>query len=363
MINRMGFPKKNYASLFATLTMACLTVACTKAPKSDDSGSGDSSGKYIYVASGTVYAGNGITPSTASKTIAKYDMNGTFLSLVRDYSNSSSDSPAAIIDYDSTRLLVLIENTAGRRVEYVNKDGSGVTTVFSNTTNLNAVVHSFILDYSNQFLIAKNTGIEKMQYSGNQTVGPAGGTYISNPAGACATTNTLVVDVKAAPSPYNFVLYAHAAASPNNKVVAIKATGYGAAGDCLAATPAAPTTGHYPTSLLMHSSGVLFVGYGNNTGLIHQIYAFNPTFTSTTADFGSNASSAAFNDLSVLQGISRMIEMPDGSILVSAAGPTMNTIERFTYNSTTGALTRVGNVPFIGPAIFTRSVSGLLIAN
>lgn len=338
------------------------TIGCTKAPKGSGSDDGGGSGKYIYVASGSAYVGNGITPTTASKTIAKYDTSGNYVGLVKDYSNSSADNIADIKDYDSTRLLVLIENTGGRRVEFVAKDGSGnINNIFSFSGG--TAVRSLFLSYTNHFILSRTATIEKYQWSGSPAPNPNGGTpYITNPGGTCGTS-TNIVQTTAAPSPYNFILYTNAAASPNNRVVAIKAGGYGSASDCLASTPTAPTVNHWPTALLMHSSGVLFVAYGNNTGAVHQIYAFNPTFTATTASFGSNPSAPAFNDLGILQGISTMVEMPDGTILVAAAGPTMNTVERLQYDATTGLLSRVTSGPFIGPTIFTRSVSGIAVGN
>ncbi len=360
----MTTQNRTYVSYFAGIAIMTLTLACAKKPtaSTEAAGTGTTSGKHIYVSSGSVNAGLGVTVSTASKTVAKYELDGTYVGLVKDYSSSSSDSPASIIDYDSTRLIALIENTAGRRVEYITKDTGGVSSIFSNITNLNGVVRSFYIDYSGQFLISKTTGIEKMQFAGNQTPGPSGGTFISNPA-SCGTLGTAVVDITKAPAGSDFVIMSHGAASPNNKVAIVKKTGYGVAGDCLSATTVAPTVNHLPTAVLMHSSGVLFVAYSNATGPVHQIYAFNPTFTSTTASIGAWPATPAYNDLSTVLGVSRMMEMPDGSILVASAASTMNTIERFTYSSSTGLLTRVGTTPFIGPTIFSRAVSGMVIGD
>lgn len=334
-----------------------LALACQR-PGSESS---EDLRQYIYVSSGTVYAGPGITPTTPSKTIAKYDMDGNFVSLVKDYSYSAADTPVSLLDYDSNRLLVLIENTSGRRVDMVYKDGSGSYTVFSNNTNLNKVLRGFMLNENNQFIISKSSAIERIQFSGTQVPGPSGGSFISNPAAPCATANSLITGI--ARVPQGHWLLSHAGASPNNKIIAIKKTGYGAAADCLAATSAAPSNNHLPTGLLLHSSGVLFVSFSSNTGAVHQIYAFTPTFTESTVDFGDWPQAPALNDLSLVQGISRMTEMPDGSLLVAAAHPTLNLIEKFRYNEATGELEREGSSPFIGPSIFTRSVSGILITD
>lgn len=345
--------------------MMLMTIGCAKKASTNDaaSGGGGSGTQYIYVSSGTVFAGIGITPAISSKTIAKYTLDGQFVSVVKDYTSSSADSPVDILSYDSTRLISLVENSTGRKVEYIDKTSGSATSIFSNIANLNGIVRSFYLDYSGQFVIAKSSGIEKMQFSGSQTTGPSGGPFIGAATCGAGVSNTAVMAVTPAPSGFDFVIAAHGAASPSNKIFIIKKTGYGAAADCLAYSAAAPTVNHIPTALLMHSSGVLFVSFSSSTGNTHQIYAFTPTFTATTATFPAWPATPALNDLAYAKGISKMAEMPDGSILVASADPTMNVIERFTYDSSTGLLSRVGSAPFLGPSVFTKSVSGLIIAD
>jgi hypothetical protein len=148
----------------------------------------------------------------------------------------------------------------------------------------------------------------------------------------------------------------HAAATPNNKIGLIKSTGYSVVGDCLSAL-AGPTVNHYPTAGILLSTGRLLVAYSNTTGPVNEIYTY--PISATTISAGTSA----FNNVSVLSGVTAMAEMPDGKLLVASATSTFNTIEQFTYDTTTNTLARVGSSAFIPSSIYTRSISALVIAN
>lgn len=111
---------------------SALVVGCAPLESGDDEGSASSSGPYLYIASGTTYAGNGITAATASNTVVRYKLNGGFDALVMDYTANPGDSPVGLADYDADHLLVLVENTSGRRIDKVAKDGSSSSS-FSST--------------------------------------------------------------------------------------------------------------------------------------------------------------------------------------------------------------------------------------
>jgi hypothetical protein len=340
-----------FALAILGLTVSVL-VACTQ-PEEDVEGGAAATGPFIYVASGTAYAGPGVTAATPSQTVARFTLSGTFERVVRDYTANPGDSPVGLVDYSASHILVLVDNTTGRRIELVAKDGSGYSTFLSNGTALNAVVRDIVGTSDGGVLVAKNTAIEKFNSTGTRITQGAN-PYVSAPGGSCATSTTLIPAVTIGPD--NVILMAHAAASPNNQINLISSTGYAVIGDCVTVTEA-PGATHYPTSLLYHSSGKLLAGFGNNTGPIHQIYSYSVTSTTITSPV------QAFNDTSILQGISEMAEMPDGTVLISAAASTFNTIERFTLNPSTGLLARVGTLPLIGPSIFTRSVSGILVTD
>lgn len=308
----------------------------------------------VYVASGTTYGGLGVTMAAPAQTIARYDSHGNFRAVLRDYTSSAGDTPVSILDYDPQNIIALVENTASRRVELIKKDGTGYTTLFTGA-GLSAVLRSMRYDENGALLIARSSATEKYTVNGVRvTMGAAA--FVNAPAGACATATSNMNGVAVGPEGQILISHAFTAASTNNKVMMISKTGYASAADCVAVvTP--PTTAYFPTSLLMHSSGHLLIGYGNNTGAIHQIYSV-PVNSNT---FGTPVK--AFEDISVLQGISNIAELPDGDILVASAAAAFNTIERFSFDPQTGTLTRKGSRPTFLPSIFTRSISSVLVVD
>lgn len=345
--------------LILAAVMSLIVTSCLEKKKEDASQSPSTSPTptatpvgSIYLTSGTVYVGLGITASSPSQTISRFTTDGEFVSILRDYTTTPGDSPVSILDYDQDNILALVENTAGRRVEVIKKDGSGFANLFS-ATAVTTQLRLMRYDSSHQILMSRTAAVEKFTGGGIRI--PLGTlSYVQNPLGSCATMTNNISSLAIGPDGQILIANAFTAASTNNKVAMIAKTGAAVAGDCLAAL-AAPTTSHFPTALLMHSSGHLLVGYGNNTGPIHQIYSVQVN----AASFGTPVK--AFDDVGVLQGISRMAELPSGEVIVASASSAFNTIDRFTFDPATGLLTRVGTAPFISPSIFTRSISDILV--
>lgn len=355
MVRKYGIPFLVYtASVMKLTALLFLTLLLSCSP---DSGSSSGSttaaytGAYIYVASGTTYAGNAIVMSTPVNVVSRFQADGTFDRIIRDYSASPNDTPIALAPYDADHILVAVENAAGRRIEIVAKDGSSFTTWVSNTVALTTQLRDMISSGDGGVLVSKGGAIEKFSSAGARVLSGAN-PYVNAPAAPCATATTLITRMALGPS--GSIFFGHAAASPNNKIDIINPNGYSVATDCYAGL-AGPTANHWPTALLYHSSGYLLVAFGNNTGPINQIYSYTVTSNSISAPV------QAFNNSSVLQGISYLTEDSSGNVYAAAASSSFNTIEKFTFNPTTETLTRVGTVPFIGPNIFTRSVSAILI--
>lgn len=316
-----------------------------------------SSDKHLYVASGSCYGG-GVTVSTGpANTISKYNLEtGAFERVIVDYNQQApGDSPVAIYDYDSSRLLVLVENTGGRRIDIVRKDGGGVASYLYNATAFSAVLRSFILLSDFSILVSKSTAIEKFN-SGKARVTMGANPWVNAPAGTCATSTTLISSVTAHAN--GKIVYTHAAATPNNKIGVIKDTGYAAAADCLGGV-AGPTTLALPTRAMFHSDGKLLVSYGSTTAASNFIYSY--TFNATTGAI--TAPTAAFNDSGVIiNGPSAMAEDPaTGDVYVANVTSTFNTIERFHYAS--GILTRAGGSTFIPSSAYTRCVADMKVMN
>lgn len=307
----------------------------------------------LYVASGACYGG-GVATATGSGTIAVLDPDtGDLRRILVDYgSTSPGDMPVAISDYDDEHILVAVENTGGRRLDLVRKDGAGLFTYLTNTTALNGVLRAMSLSADGTVLVAKSTAIEKFSPS-KARITQGANPYVNAPGGTCATATTMMIDVKTVAN--GKILFAHAAASPNNKIGLIAASGYAVAADCLA-TQAAPATTALPTALLPHSSGKVLAAFGSTTAASNSIQAYD-------LDIVTNAFSGAttaFNDFAILNGVSALTENPaDGSVYAASALSTFNTIERFSFDPATKLLTRMG--PTIGPQYFTKCVAAMKV--
>jgi len=346
---------------FISLIALVLLAQCSSRTASDSSGT---SGQYLYVASGTTFAGTGITMSTQSATVTKFTIDGTYVEVIRDYNDALSftgDTPVGAIDYDEDYLLVAVENAttpAYRRIEKVAKDGSSVATFLMNSaafTTATSIIKDLVFSADGGLLISKgtasaNAAIEKFNASKARIL-IAANPYVRAPAGSCATAQTNFARIVVGPG--GNILAAHAAATANNKVIMVSLNGYTSAADCITAVTG-PTVNHIPTSLLYHSGGKLFVAYASSTGPVHDIYSYDVDATTITNG------ALAYSNVSLVQGVSAMTEGTDGSIFVASAATGFNSVENFTVDSSTGVLTRVGSAPVLSPNLYTRSISAIV---
>jgi len=377
---------KGFLSCWVLATFSSFIMSCSNTAKPTEAAvtppqETTPTQRYLYVASGQCYSGNGITSftgTTASNQVYRISTSTGVKDLqIADYTSSNfntGDSPISLVDDGADGLFVLVENaTTGRRIEKLPKEfAAGPTTFSNNTTMMSAVLRNMIKLADNTLLLSKSTAIEKLTM-GKVRVAIAGSNpYVSNPAGACATTATLITSM--AQLGNGNIVYAHAAASPNNKLALISASGYATAGDCKAAQ-AAPQTTTYPTAMVYISSvKQLLVAYGGSTVTagINSIQVYDMDETANT--FGT---ATAVYDLAgypatypyQLFGISAMAFDPvDNSLYVTTTTSTAATavnyaIEKFTYNSTTKSMTRVGSLPFYNYGIDTKCISSMVIAN
>lgn len=314
--------------------------------------------RYLYVASGACYGG-GVTTSTGSATVAKYDVaTGERVSIPVDYSDfNPGDSIAALQDYDEDYLIAVVENTAGRRLDLIRKDSENSVAVYlTNTTAFASVLRSLTVLSDGGVLLAETASIEKFG-SNKARVTQGANPYINAPAGSCATSTTNMVGT--AELSGGKLLFAHAAATPNNKIGMISSTGYAAGADCLAAQTA-PATTALPTALLVHSSGKLLVSYGSTTAGSNYVYSYTVNTTANTI----TGATVAYSNSSIVNGPSAMAEDTEtGDVFVASALNTANTVDHFTFDSTAGTLTRQGASEVVPRSVFTRCVSGLVVTN
>lgn len=320
----------------------------------NDAALGNYGSKSLYVVSGSCYAGGATVSTGPTNTISRFNLStGQFEKVIMDYNQiAPGDSPIAIYDYDSTRLMALIENTSGRRLELVNKDGSGSQTYLMNSTALSGIVRSFTVLSDLGILVSKSTAIEKFN-SGKARILVGASPFVNAPAGSCATSTTLISSVTAHSN--GMIVYTHAAANPNNKIGVIASSGYSVAGDCLSGT-AAPTTTALPTKAMFHSSGKLLVTYGSTTLASNFVYSYD--FDDTTGALSNPT--AVYSNATNLNGPSAMTEDPEtGDVFIANAASTFNTIERFSFAN--NLLTRASGPTFIPYSVYTRCVSDMKV--
>jgi hypothetical protein len=103
------------------------------------------------------------------------------------------------------------------------------------------------------------------------------------------------------------IVYAHSAATPNNKAAVISASGYAAAGNCLAAQ-AAPATTALPSAVAYHQlSGKLLVAYASTTSASSVVYSYDIDLTSGAISNPVANLVAAWTDCGIVYGASKMI--------------------------------------------------------
>lgn len=358
MIRYVKRMKKNVKFVYRVIAFGflfCILGCGDKASAPFNNGAyGLGSEKYLYVASGACYGGGVATSAGPANTISKFNLTtGSLEKVVIDYNKlAPGDSPVAIYDYDSDNILVLIENAAGRRIDKVQKDGSGYTTFIVNATALNAVMRSMVLLNDFSLLVSKSSAVEKFN-SAKARVTQGANPYVNAPAAPCATSTTLISSVAVHSS--GKIVYTHAAATPNNRFGVISATGYAAAPDCLSGT-AGPVTTALPTRALFHSGGKLLISFGSTTAASNLIYSYD--FNGTSGAVTNPV--AVFNDNSVVNGPSSMAEDPDsGDVFVASVTSTFNTIERFHFSN--NLLTRASGNTFIPYSVYTRCVADMKV--
>lgn len=349
--------KRFSIALFGLLAAGACNIPLSQ--NEDGGGSNSTSATYVFVASGNAYAGLAVAMSTPSQTVARYRSDGAFDGVVFDYNTLPGDSPVGLANYDADHILVLVYNASGSRVDIVRKDGTSENPgiFIPSGAGLAATVRSIRSTADGGWIVSRTAAVEKFN-SSKQRLLIAGNAYVNNPAGVCATTNTAVVG--AIEGPNNNIIYTHAAASANNKTVMIKPNGYTIAGDCLSSVTGTASANHLPTGAVLYynygGASRLLVAYGNNTGFVHEIYTY--PVSSTTISAGTSA----YMNTTNLQGASAMAMLPDGTVLVAMAASTLNSVQRFTYDTTLNTLSLASGSTFIPTDLYTKSISALLVA-
>lgn len=329
--------------------------------------------KYLYVSSGACYSGTNTTFTTATSSNQAFRLSltsGQKDMTFADYFSlpaNPGDSPIRLVETDSSNLMALVENTAGRRIEKFTKSASPSRQIFSsNATALSAVLKDIVKTSDGGFLIAKTAGIEKLTSQGVRLGAPYIGTALGTTCGAAnANINNVAVTSSGK------ILYTNAVAS-NNRWGVISPNGYTTTTDCLAAQ-AAPDTNAYPVAIqFLSATNQVLVAYAGNSLNVNlnsiYVYDFNDAtnvISNAVKIYDANTYVAAGY---LLYGISAMVFNPEDSTLyvataISNATTVVNySIEKLNYNTSTKTLTRALSTPFYNYGVDTKCISSLIIA-
>ena len=202
----------NLRNLWIPILLTAAVSSCADSDSAPFNQSNEASApKYLYVASGACYAGGAAVSAGSSNTIARFDLrSGELERVVIDYNQlAPGDQPVALADFDADSLLVLVQNTAGRRLHLVRKDGSGFTTYLSNATALTGTMRDIELLPDLSVLVSKSIAVEKFN-AGKSRMTIGASPFINAPGGTCATATTMVTSIAAAEN--GMIVYTHATA-------------------------------------------------------------------------------------------------------------------------------------------------------
>ncbi|MBS1960305.1 MAG: hypothetical protein JST80_12580 [Bdellovibrionales bacterium] len=325
------------AALFA------LTACNLPFVKKEDEVAVTTAANYLYIASGACYAG-GIATAPATNVIVKYDLNsGARVGTMVDYrTQAPGDSPVGITSKDADTILVAVENSnGGRHLDQVRRDGSNGWPYLLNTTILAASLRDVVQLSDGGHLITRTTLAEKI--SAFRTRIPAASAFISAPAAPCATSTTSLTFGKELSN--GKILLGHAATAPNNKIIAISATGYAGASDCVSAR-AAPTTTAKPVAAASVSADKFIVAYAGALAGDNLVVSYQYN-TGTTAIDSATATNVMTNNAYMFGASAMAYDAANSDVYIASSPAFAEKIEKFHWNDTAQTLTRVGDAPYI----------------
>lgn len=337
--------------------------------------------KHLYVASGACYSGAGITTFSnlsASNMIYRLRIeDGVKDQVLADYNSfpaAIGDTPTAIESWENNKIIALVRNgTSAQRFETIEKNANLNFDLFGTNPTIAALLPTTpkaITRTSDGGLLITRTGfVERIDSSGNR---PIANWVNSNLGATCGTANSLLTSVAVSPS--GKIVTANAAASPNNRLISVPASG--ASGTCLSALAAPDSTTHATAIVMDNINSKVLVAYGGPTlnPSVNSIFAYD--FNDSTGAISNpqkiyDANEYPLQYSFLLYGISAMT-LDDGYLFVATAISNSTTvtnyaIEKLKYSgeligvNNTGVLKRVGTEPFYGYGFDTKCISALKV--
>lgn len=381
---------------FLVISFMMALSACQPEAQEKDSTESPSTAqqtRYLYVASGACYSGTGnttYTTATASNIIFRINLQtGAYEGRIADLTKATEapgTSPVSISDYDSTRLMALLEHTGQRRIELIEKKISGERQSFYSNTSATAPigilqsVAKYLITVPDGFLVSRTTAIEKMDLGKNRRAGNGTNAWVNLPGGACAGTTVNITSLLTYPtttttSGYN-IIYTHslnASSATSNRVGVISGDiGWNGTSGCLDDQSTVAATAYPTSSVYMSAFKRLAVSYaGTNVALQNSIHTYAVDDAATSNIISDTVNS--YENPGVIYGASAMVwDEVNGYLYVATGGSVTNNfttgnvpynIEKFSYDPTTKKFSRANNTTFYPGNLETRCISSMFIGN
>lgn len=332
--------------------------------------------RYLYFAAGGCYAGGlGTTRPTATSSsglISRINLTNAQLQAVPiiDYLQYGLNLwPVGITNYDKDYLLAnIMTSSSGFRIDKIKKNSIlEKTDYLVDLTNLNTPLRSISKLTDGSILISRSTMIEKYNSSNTRVLNTLGNaSYISNPLDVCSNSKTIITSALQLPN--NQILFTHAGGATNNRLAIVDKDGYDATTDCKSAytfsaadSSTSPATVAVPTAavLIPNTSPYQLIVATTATVASHDqlwLFTINPTTNAITYV------KSLYNDGSFVKGATAMTyDSTDNSLYVANGSIALgNSIEKFTYDSTTQTLLRTTST-FLGLNFETQCINSMFI--
>ncbi len=361
---------KKYLTWIAGAIALVVFAACGKKEEGiNASNSASSSAYYIYVSSGWPNA-------SAVNIITKWDAYGRYVSTIADYAAMTGFSPQTLISTTLngvTTFLSLAYNGTNGRIDSLTPAGANFTSYISDNAALVAGARRMAMTADGSMVIARTLATAGVERFNSARVRLTTGTtprYVT--AANCQCANIVGLAAGYTTTGSEVILGVNAAATPNNRVSVWN--GATAACGSAALQPAVvPAATMWPVDITyVETSKVLVLWYPFTAAPTNaQIYRYDVTVTPNAVTIDNNvlAYDDGAGDIATIsatpQNLASAITTytgPDGVKYVFVA-TSNNTILKFTYDSTSGTLTKVGTVPFIYNTSLIRSPSSIAVLN
>ena len=358
------------SGLCAIATAVTMLTACASKEEGVDlSSTASTSDYYLYISSGWPTA-------NAVNIVTKWDSNGGYVGTVYDYASMTGYSPQTLLSATFggiTSFLSLAYNGTNARIDQMAVTGAGFTSYISDNAALVLGGRRMALTPDGSVVVPRTlatAGVERFNSARIRLTTGVTPRYVT--AAMCQCANIVAVASGYTTTGAEVVLGANAVVTPNNRISVWNGP-TSACGSAALQPAAVPATTMWPVDLTFIQAGkILVLWYPFTAATTNaQIYRYDVTGppNTVTIDNGVLAYDDGAGDIATISATPQNLPSAithytheDGTRYVFVA-TSNGTILKFTYNSTTGVLTKVGTVPLIYNSSIIKSPSSIFVLN